>query len=146
MSDVPCNHCGLYYTHRNSCITLIEPTKLRMRDLENRQINEPIIFELLSENKKLKEELSKSKFIIDELMKKDVSILAMDYISDGFEIHYGEKIEKLKEQLAKAVEVIRYSESQFRYIYNVSNGVDVSECAAYSGKKAREFLKTLEEK
>ena len=104
------------------------------------------IEKLEEENKKLKEELKKSKAIIDDLIKKDVSILVMDYISDGFEIHYGEKIEKLKEQLEKAVEVIRYSESQFRYIYNVSRGVDVSECAAYSGKKTREFLKTLEGK
>lgn len=57
-----------------------------------------------------------------------------------------EENNKLKEQLEKAVGVIRYSESQFRYIYNVSNGVDVSECAVYSGNKARDFLKTLEEK
>ena len=71
----------------------------------------------------------------------------------GYEEELQDKIEKLKEenkelkeQLEKAVGVIRYSESQFRYIYNVSNEVDASECAAYSGKKAREFLKTLEEK
>ena len=71
----------------------------------------------------------------------------------GYEEELQEKIEKLreennklKEQLGEAVEVIRYSESQFRYIYNVSNRVDVSECASYSGKKARDFLKTLEEK
>ncbi len=71
----------------------------------------------------------------------------------GYEEELQDKIEKLeeenkklKEQLAKAVEVVRYSESQFRYIYNVSNRVDVSECAVYSGNKARDFLKTLEEK
>ena len=52
---------------------------------------------------------------------------------------------ELKKLLKEAVEVIRYSESQFRYIYNVSNRVDVSECAVYSGNKARDFLKTLEE-
>jgi len=56
-----------------------------------------------------------------------------------------EENKKLKDQLAKAVEVVRYSESQFRYIYNVSNRVDVSECASYSSNKSRDFLDKIKE-
>jgi hypothetical protein len=55
------------------------------------------------------------------------------------------QIQKLKADRAAMLEVLKYSESQFRYVYNISSTPDIGECAKYCSEKVQQALKSIGE-
>jgi hypothetical protein len=56
-----------------------------------------------------------------------------------------EEIQKLKADRAAMLEALKYSESQFRYVYNISSTPDIGECAKYCSEKVQQALKSIGE-
>jgi hypothetical protein len=65
--------------------------------------------------------------------------------SDVVAKHIEQEIQKLKADRAAMLEALKYSESQFRYIYNISSTPDIGECAKYCAEKAQQALKSIGE-
>jgi hypothetical protein len=56
-----------------------------------------------------------------------------------------QETQKLKADREVMIEALKYSESQFRYIYNISSTPDIGECAKYCAEKAQQALKSIGE-
>lgn len=97
-------------------------------------------------------EIDRLRKINDELVKSNVSMVVMDYISEGLDLHYKERIRKLESDCSKLRECVEYYAEQGNWYGDDRNNLrmniaskDTEGSDWVGGRYARETLKILEE-
>jgi signal recognition particle GTPase len=111
---------------------------------------EKLVEELNIKIKKLQKENDELKKVNDDLIKKDVSILVMDYIHQGLDLHYLDRINSVKKEneiLRLVVEKLKKSSlkiallNEDEYARILNEAIDIEYTKAQ--KEVEELLKGL---